>query len=246
MKKKERLQKILANQGLDSRRKIEKLISSKKIKINGKIAKLGEKITKKKDKIFVNGKQFFIKDNKNLTKFIIFHKSEGQICSTNDFKKKKSVFHFLPKIPFGKWIMIGRLDINTSGLLLFTNNGDIAHKLMHPFYKIEREYLVRVMGKIDDIFFKHFIKGVQLKDGVAKFSKIIDMNKGKNCNHWYKIITITGKNRQIRRMLKFKNLLVNRLIRIRYGCIKLPKKLSKGTWKFLESKKIQDIYKMIK
>lgn len=231
----QRIQKFLAQRGVASRREIETWIKLGRIKINGKIVQLGEQVT---------GLEKFSIDNKILSigkpssfyetmKVILYHKPAGKICTRSDPKNRPTVFEDLPSLTIGRWVVVGRLDLNTSGLLLFTNNGDLAHKLMHPSYNQEREYMVRIFGRVSDQILSLLTKGVQLEDGIARFKKITFVNQ-KNSNSWYKVILTEGKNREVKRLFASQGLEVNRLIRIRFGNILLPRTLKTGEFKYLD------------
>jgi len=224
----ERLQKILANAGLASRREIEKWIDAGRIKVNGKIAILGTRVSDK-DKIFVDDKPFHLNTEYIINQTIAYNKPIGQICSRNDPEGRDTVFSHLPKLKNQRWISVGRLDINTSGLLLFTTDGELANKLMHPSSEIEREYAVRVLGEVDNVMIEKLTKGIKLEDGIAKFKSIKEAG-GDGANHWYNVILTEGKNREVRRLWETVGVKVSRLMRIRYGAIKLNRSLQTGNW----------------
>ena len=224
----ERLQKVLANAGLASRREIEKWIDAGRIKVNGKVAILGTRVSDR-DKIFVDDKPFYLNNDHLLNQTIAYHKPIGQICSRNDPENRDTVFSHLPKLKNQRWISIGRLDINTSGLLLFTTDGELANKLMHPSSEIEREYAVRVLGEVDDAMIKKLTNGVKLNDGIANF-KSVKAAGGEGANHWYNVILTEGKNREVRRLWEAIGVKVSRLMRVRYGAIKLNRSLQTGNW----------------
>lgn len=224
----ERLQKVLANAGLASRREIEKWIEAERIKVNGKIAILGTRVSSK-DKIFVDDKPFYFSNDEIVNQTIAYHKPIGQICSRNDPEGRDTVFSHLPKLKNQRWISVGRLDINTSGLLLFTTDGELANKLMHPSSEIEREYAVRVLGEVDAVMIKKLTDGIKLSDGFAKFNSIKEAG-GDGANHWYNVILTEGKNREVRRLWEAIGVKVSRLIRVRYGAIKLNRSLQAGNW----------------
>ncbi len=227
----ERLQKVLANAGLASRREIEKWIDAGRIKVNGKMAILGTRVTFK-DKIFVDDKPFYLNNAELVNQTIAYHKPVGQICSRNDPEGRDTVFSHLPKLKNQRWISVGRLDINTSGLLLFTTDGELANKLMHPSSEIEREYAVRVLGEVDIVMIKKLIRGVKLTDGMAKFKSVKEAG-GEGANHWYNVVLTEGKNREVRRIWEAIGVKVSRLIRVRFGEIKLNRGLQAGNWEEL-------------
>lgn len=224
----EKLQKVLARSGLASRRTIEEWIVAGRIKVNNQIAQIGMRVGAR-DVIKVDGRIVRMPRKQAEPRLILYHKPEGEICSRNDPERRPTVFMNLPKLPQGRWIGIGRLDINTSGLLLFTNDGELANKLMHPSANLEREYAVRVFGHVDEAILSRLQKGVKLEDGKAQFEKIIDAG-GEGRNHWYHVTVNEGKNRLVRRLWESQGVTVSRLIRIRFGNYTLPKNLRMGKW----------------
>lgn len=223
----EKIQKILANAGIGSRRYIESLILSGKIVINGKVAQIGGRITCQ-DKVVVDGHHIKLaKSQEQKSRFLIYHKPEGEICTRQDPEGRPTIFDRLPYIRHGRWISVGRLDFNTSGLLLLTNNGEIANKLMHPSSEFEREYAVRIHGTVNQSILTNLKKGIRLEDGMAKFHQIEDAG-GKGTNHWYHVVVKEGRNRLVRRLWESQDLTVSRLIRIRFGHIALPNSLKQG------------------
>lgn len=222
-----RIHKILAKSGYGSLRGIEKLIAAGKVTINGKIAEIGMQATMN-DKICIDGK--IAKLNSIMqTRVILYNKPTGQICTRDDPQQRETVFNNLPNLHTGRWISIGRLDINTQGLLLFTNNGQLAHKLMHPSFKLEREYAVRIYGKISEEILNNLRSGIMLADGLGKFSQLSKMGKEKT-NSWFKVTVTQGRNRLVRRLWESQGLEVNRLIRIKFGNITLPHNLPQKKW----------------
>ncbi len=222
----ERIQKVLAQSGFGSRREIEKAIVDEKVLVNNKIAKVGQSITPS-DKIILNGKQIFLSNSNNLPRVLIYNKPEGEIVSENDPEGRVNVFQNLPRIKNGKWISVGRLDFNTSGLLIFTSNGELANKMMHPKYEVEREYSVRILGEVSDVQIKKFEKGIDLDDGTAKFQSIA-FEGGEGANKWYRVVLKEGRNREVRRMFAHFNITVSRLIRVRFGIVVLPSHVKRG------------------
>ena len=223
----ERVQKILSQAGLGSRREMERWIESGWVQVNGKTIKLGDSAGPE-DKIVVKGKlianPLAIKQN---TRVLLYHKPVGEISSRHDPKFEKTVFDNLPHLKQGRWIQVGRLDINTSGLLLFTNNGELANQLMHPKYELEREYAVRVHGQVSPEALKNLEKGVVLDDGMAKFTHL-EFRGGEGANTWYHVTLNEGRNREVRRLWESQGLEVSRLIRIRYGSLSMPRFLARG------------------
>jgi 23S rRNA pseudouridine2605 synthase len=231
----EKLQKVLANLGNGSRREIEAMIAAGKISVDGKIATLGERVDiNANPRIRINGHLVQLRSKqKEVCRVLAYYKPEGEICSRNDPQGRATVFERLPRLKNARWINIGRLDINTSGLLLFTTDGELANRLMHPRHEIEREYAVRVFGNVTDQQINQLRKGVQLEDGPASF-KSIKPQGGDGLNQWFNVVITEGRNREVRRMWEAIEVQVSRLLRTRYGNIKLPKELSRGTWMELD------------
>lgn len=227
----EKLQKVLANLGNGSRREIETMIAAGKISVDGKIATLGDRVdVNANPKIRIDGHLVQLRSKeKEICRVLAYYKPEGEICSRNDPQGRATVFEHLPRLKNARWINIGRLDINTSGLLLFTTDGELANRLMHPRHEIEREYAVRVFGTITDQQLNQLRKGVQLEDGPASF-KSVKSQGGDGINQWFNVVITEGRNREVRRMWEAIDVQVSRLLRIRYGNITLPKGLSRGTW----------------
>ena len=227
-----RLHKYLSEKGFGSRRSIEKLISIKKIFVNNKIAILGQKVSIG-DKIKIQQSTLVVDDlSKTHHQHLIYNKPEGEICSKNDPGGRKTTFSALPRLKNLRWISIGRLDINTSGLLLFTTDGTIANQWMHPSNGYEREYMVRIYGKYKSNIEKSMINGINLSDGMAKFKAITQIQDANN-KKWFKVTVDEGRNRFIKRMFEHHGIKVSRLIRIRFGDIILPNDLKKGQYKIV-------------
>ena len=240
----ERLQKVLSQAGLGSRREMETWIERGLIQLNGSVAKLGDVVTSK-DKLKVRGK--LIKNPLAVpmrTRVLIYHKPVGEIASKRDPKHKKTVFDNLPALNRGRWIQVGRLDINTSGLLIFTNNGTLANELMHPRYQIEREYAVRVHGRVKPEMIEALQKGVQLDDGEASFKSIV-FQGGEAANCWYNVVLTEGRNREVRRLWATQGIEVSRLIRIRYGSLLMPRYLGRGQNMELSPEAVSDFKKSL-
>lgn len=241
-----RIQKVLSQAGVASRREIERWIVEGRIEINGQIAKPGVTVGEK-DKIVVNGKllvNVFPAQNEENTRILLYHKPIGEISSRKDIKHEKTVFDNLPRIKEGRWVQVGRLDLNTSGLLIFTNNGDLANRLMHPKYSVEREYAVRVYGQVHDEMIRTLCKGVLLDDGMAAFQRI-EYRGGEGTNHWYHVVLCEGRNREVRRLWQSQGIEVSRLIRIRYGHIRLPRNLSRGQYVELSKSEVKKIIAVV-
>ena len=236
---KERIQKILANEGIVSRRQAENLIREGRIKVNGQEAILGMSISRH-DLIEIDGKTVEISEGANPLRVLMYNKKVGEISSTKDPEGRPSVFLALPKISKGKWISVGRLDINTSGLMLFTNNGELANKLMHPSSKIEREYVARIRGQVEPDHIRRLLEGVKLEDGKASFSDIQPGRKGKS-NQWFAMVIMEGRTREVRRMWESQGFAVSRLKRVRIGGLFLPANLKQGNYKELSEKEIKSI-----
>ena len=236
---KERIQKILANEGIVSRRQAENLIREGRIKINGQEAILGMSISRR-DSIEIDGKTVEISAGTNPLRVLMYNKKVGEISSTKDPEGRPSVFLALPKISKGKWISVGRLDINTSGLMLFTNNGELANKLMHPSSKIEREYVARIRGQVEPDHIRKLLEGINLEDGKASFSDLQPGRKGKS-NQWFAMVIMEGRTREVRRMWESQGFSVSRLKRVRIGGLFLPANLRQGNYKELAEKEIKSI-----
>ena len=226
--------------GFGSRREIERWIEQGRIKINGKACALGDRV-KPGDWVHVDGKRIIVREDKpTATRVIMYHKPEGQVCTRSDPEGRPTVFDHLPKAGRARWISIGRLDINTSGLLLFTTNGELANRLMHPSNQVEREYAVRVSGEVTRENIRQLLTGVELEDGPAHFDDIQD-GGGEGYNHWYYVVIREGRKREVRRLWEAVGARVSRLIRVRYGNIIMPKSLRKGRIKALDHSEIKQL-----
>lgn len=233
----EKLQKLLARIGLGSRRSLEEIIKAGRISINGKVATLGDRATLT-DEIRVDGRPVRLKaEREKRRRVLAYYKPEGEICSVSDPEGRPTVFDRLPKLTGDRWVMVGRLDINSSGLLLFTNDGELAHRLMHPSSQVVREYAVRVLGEVTPQIASALTVGVELEDGFAKFDDIKE-GGGTGVNKWYHVTIKEGRKREVRRMFESQTLKVSRLIRTRYGTMILPKELRTGRFIELDAKEI--------
>jgi len=240
----ERVQKALARMGYGSRREIERLIGEGKIRINGQLAKPGDQVSAG-DKVNIGSRSAVISPDDNRIRVLIYNKPEGEICTQKDEQGRKTVFESIGKLKQGRWVSVGRLDINSSGLLLFTNYGELANRLMHPSSEIEREYAVRVNGEVTSDTIKQLLKGVELEDGFLKFDSITD-GGGQGANHWYHVILKEGKNREVRRLWQSQDVRVSRLIRVRYGNLVLPRNLKQGKKVELSLDEIKALFEFVK
>lgn len=224
--KPERLHKLLAQSGIGSRREMEELIAEGRVNVNGETAQVGQSASPG-DRIKVNGKLVHLKFSNRLPRVIIYHKPEGEIVSRDDPEHRPTVFTSLPRMSGGRWVAVGRLDFNTSGLLLFTTSGDLANRLMHPRYNLVREYAVRVLGELPEGAKEQLLAGVELDDGVAQFATFEEAG-GEGANRWYRVSLFEGRNREVRRMFESVGVVVSRLMRVRYGPFVLPSNLKRG------------------
>lgn len=226
----QRIQKVLATAGFGSRRQIESWIRAGRISINGRPAALGDRLMPA-DRVALDGRALKFERATPLTRrVLLYHKPVGEITTRRDPQGRPTVFEALPRLRRGRWIAVGRLDFNTSGLLLFTNDGELANRLMHPAEKIEREYAVRVLGKVTEAQLSALTAGVPLEDGPAKFDAIADAG-GEGANHWYRVTLKEGRNHEVRRLWEAAGVTVSRLIRVRYGPLTLPRNLPRGGWR---------------
>lgn len=234
---KTRIHKILADHGIGSRRGIESLIKQRKVKVNGELATLGQLVSEH-DIFEVEGRTVRLsKKDPSKKRILMYNKKVGEISSRNDPDHKKTIFDSLPKLKSGRWVSVGRLDINTSGLILFTNDGSLANQLMHPSSNIEREYIARVHGQVTDQILNNLMKGVKLEDGFAKFTDVQGGRKG-NTNQWFAMVIMEGRTREVRRLWESQGLEISRLKRVRYGNLFLPANLKQGAFKELSKSEI--------
>jgi len=242
---KEKLAKYLANIGFASRRNISNFIKNNEVRVNNKKSN-HDSIIKDGDILEINGEDFVVELNPPI-EVLLYHKPTGQVCSNASTEKNDSVFMHLPPRKKGKWIMVGRLDVNTSGLLIFSNNGDFVNYLSHPSSQIDREYLCRVYGEVSNNKINNLLKGVKINDDLSQFSDIVPVKKkAKSKNHWFYVCLFTGKNREVRKLWGSQKLTVNRLIRLRYGPILLPDNIKPGGWKLLPKKEISQLKNILK
>ena len=234
-----KLHKVLAEAGLGSRRDMEELIIAGRVSVNGEPAHIGQRILAT-DVVKINGKPIQRRVSKKPPRVLIYHKPAGEIVSMDDPEGRPSVFDRLPPMKAGKWLAVGRLDFNTEGLLLFTTSGDLANRLMHPRYGIDREYAVRTLGELEEGMRQKLLAGVELEDGMANFSRIAD-GGGEGINKWYRVIIGEGRNREVRRMFEAIGLTVSRLIRTRYGMLTLPSNLKRGRWEEMDEHAVRGL-----
>ena len=240
----EKLQKALARMGLGSRRQMEEVIKAGRVSINQKPATIGDRV-EQSDEIRVDGRLIKYKSEREKRRRVLaYYKPEGEICSANDPEGRTTVFERLPKLTHDRWIMVGRLDINSTGLLLFTNDGELAHRLMHPSNEIVREYAVRVLGELTPEMMKNLTDGVMLEDGLAKFEDI-RQGGGEGVNKWYHVKLKEGRNREVRRLIESQGLKVSRLLRTSYGSVDLPKELRTGRFIELDRKEIHRLIDLV-
>lgn len=234
----ERIQKLLARAGLGSRREIERWIEEGRLTVNGNKVQLGYHL-KPDDYLQINGRVVkWDKYAEQPTRVLVYHKPVGEVVTRRDPEGRPVIFTQLPRLPVGRWIAVGRLDINTSGLILVTNNGELANRLMHPSRQVEREYAVRILGEVDDAMQERLKKGVELEDGPAHFDDI-HFHIGEGANKWFYVTVKQGRNRLVRRLWESQGVKVSRLIRVRYGDVTLPERVrSHGSYE-LEPKELQ-------
>ncbi|MDW6092786.1 23S rRNA pseudouridine(2605) synthase RluB [Vibrio rhizosphaerae] len=241
----EKLQKVLARAGHGSRRELETLIRSGRVSVNGKVAVLGERLEDESAVIRIDGHVVSMKADEELVcRVLAYYKPEGELCTRHDPEGRRTVFDRLPKIRGSRWISVGRLDANTSGLLLFTTDGELANRLMHPSRQVEREYLVRVFGEINEQKIKNLVRGVELEDGVARFEDVVYAG-GEGMNHTFYVVINEGRNREVRRLWESQDTTVSRLKRVRYGDIFLDKALPRGGWVELSLPEVNYLRKLV-
>jgi 23S rRNA pseudouridine2605 synthase len=225
----ERLQKVLAQAGFGSRREMEEWIAAGRVSVNGEPATLGMRVVAG-DLVKTERRTIRVGERDRAARILLYHKPEGEIVSHDDPQGRPSVFDKLPPMRRGKWLAIGRLDYNTSGLLIFTTSGELANRLMHPRYEVEREYAVRVIGKLTEEKIRQLTRGVRLEDGMARF-EVVEERGGRGLNNWYRVVLREGRNRIVRRMFDAVGYKVSRLMRVRYGIVSLPFGLRRGGWR---------------
>lgn len=240
----ERLQKLLSRAGIGSRRAIEALIEEGRITVNGDVATMGQKATAD-DRIELDGRRVDLEAAAEVVRrVLVYNKPEGEVTSRNDPEGRPTVFDQLPRLKDQRWIAVGRLDINTTGLMLFTTDGELANRLMHPSHEIDREYAVRIFGEVDEAMIQRLLDGILLDDGMARFTDITPAG-GSGLNRWFHVTLMEGRNREVRRLWESQGVKVSRLKRVRYGPIFLPSRLSIGRWEELNQKAADDLSRSV-
>ncbi len=230
----EKLHKVLARAGLSSRREIESMIQAGRVSVNGIVASLGDRLEDPKAHVRVDGHTVKVSSSSDIVcRVLAYNKPEGELCTRSDPEGRRTVFDRLPRLNGARWVAVGRLDANTSGLLLFTTDGELANRLMHPSRQIQREYMVRVFGEINEDMVRNLVRGVQLEDGEARFEDVLYAG-GEGKNHTFYVVITEGRNREVRRLWESQGVTVSRLKRVRYGEIFLPKELPRGGWMEME------------
>ena len=239
-----KLQKVLAQAGVGSRRAMEALIARGGVTVNGQPAGTGTRVDPRYDVVAIGGRPVGVRQSSALPQVLLYHKPEGEIVSRDDPERRATVFESLPRLRQGRWLSIGRLDYNTSGLLMFTDSGELANALMHPGSGLEREYAVRVLGELAPGQAEQLLRGIELADGPARFDSIRD-GGGEGVNHWYRVVVREGRNRLVRRLFEACNLTVSRLIRVRFGPVGLPPRLRRGLWVALEPSEVAALQSVV-
>ena len=240
----EKLQKVLARAGFGSRREIEVWIGKGRVKVNGRIAVIGDRV-EDTDKIIVDGKKLVTPSRHGKDRrILLYNKPENEICTRKDPEGRPTVFDKLPVVKRGRWISIGRLDINTSGLLLFTSDGELANKLAHPSSQIEREYAVRVMGQVTSDMVQRMHKGLLIDGHLCRFTDI-QYFAGKGINRWYHVVTMDGRNREVRKLWESQGLKVSRLKRVRFGPIFIPSAVKRGQFQELSGNEVDKLLRLV-
>jgi 23S rRNA pseudouridine2605 synthase len=237
--KRERLQKVMAQSGHGSRRNIEILIAQGHVTINGQVAKLGDSVGPG-DKVKLDGRLIRLRFGESLPRVLLYHKQTGEIVTRDDPEKRPTVFDRLPKVQGGRWVSVGRLDFNTEGLLIFTTDGELANRLMHPRFEVEREYAVRLLGELTEEHKAKLLEGIDIEGEPCKFDSIEDRG-GEGANHWYHVVLREGKNREVRGMMEALGLTVSRLLRVRYGPVEMPGFLKRGMMREMQEEDVQNL-----
>ncbi len=242
----EKLQKVLARRGLGSRREMERWIEAGRIRVNGEPATLGDRVTEQ-DRLQLDGRALVHAAKNSVPQVLLYHKPLGEVCTRKDPENRPSVFSRLPKLSGQRWISVGRLDINTTGLLLFTTDGELANALMHPRSGLDREYLVRVNGEVDDAVLQRLKDGVELDDGMARFTDIQEgRGQGGGANSWFYVALMEGRNREVRRLWESQGLKVSRLKRVRFGNVVIPSSVKAGQHKLFDTADARQLYERVR
>ena len=239
-----KLHKILADAGIGSRRDMEELILAGRVSVNGQPAHVGQRVGPN-DQVRVNGRALNRRRVPMAPRVVLYHKPPGEICTRDDPGRRPRVFDQLPRLRGARWVAVGRLDLNSEGLLIFTTSGDLANRLMHPRYGWEREYAVRILGRVDDEARTRLLAGVALEDGPAALLELDDIG-GDGANHWYRVTIAEGRNREVRRLFEAVGLTVSRLVRVRFGPVALPPRLARGRWLELGEQDVRRLARMIR
>lgn len=239
----QRLHKVLASCGFGSRRAMEEMILAGRITVNRMPAEIGQKVGPG-DEVRINGEPVKVRFAEPKARVLVYHKPTGELVTRDDPEERPTVFGMLPAIRDGRWIAVGRLDFNTEGLLLFTNSGELANRLMHPRYEMEREYAVRVIGELQPEQEQALLDGIELEDGEAHFSTLMSRG-GEGTNRWYHVTLNEGRNREVRRMFEAIGVQVSRLIRVRFGPVSLPPQLKRGMARELAEDEVRALLKSL-
>ena len=237
----EKLHKVLARAGYGSRREIERWIAAGRVTVDGIRAQLGARVQPSWDRIAVDGRRLQIAaPGRGEATVLVYHKPTGEICTRHDPGRRATVFDRLPALAGGRWVAVGRLDLNTSGLLLFTDDGALANRLMHPRYAVEREYACRVLGAVSEAMLARLTRGVRLDGRIARFESIRP-HPGDGANRWFDVVLAEGRYREVRRLWEAAGCRVSRLIRTRYGPVRLPRDLPAGLWRALRPAELREL-----
>ena len=236
----ERLQKLLAAAGLGSRREIEGWIRAGRVSVDGRIAQLGDRASLA-ERVCVDGRPVALRETAALARVLLYHKPVGELVTRRDPRGRPTVFERLPPVSGGKWAAVGRLDINTSGLLLFTDSGELANRMMHPRFGMLRQYAVRALGRFGAAERRRLLAGIELDDGRAAFERIETQGGDSGANRWYRVALREGRNREVRRLFEAIGLRVSRLVRTGFGPVLLPRDLEPGQWRELEPRQVREL-----
>lgn len=240
----EKLQKVLARAGFGSRREMETWIEAGRVVVNDRVAALGDRVTAD-DRIQVDGKKVVnVSAESSSPRVLVYNKPDNEICSRHDPEGRPSVFDNLPPIKHGRWVAVGRLDFNTSGLLMFTNDGELANRLMHPSSNIDREYAVRILGNVTDEMIQTLLKGVEIEGQVCRFTDV-QFFAGEGRNRWYHVVIMEGRNREVRKLWESQGVRVSRLKRVRYGPVFIPSRVKQGQLYEMNPGEVAALYDMV-